>query len=151
MEWKRREHHKPKIKVKRLRENSVIPTRGTAWSGGLDLYSEENVTLWPGDIKGFQTGICIEIPYGYCGFLLTRSSLGKYGVRLAAGANLIDADYRGEIMVYLRNDGEYPWTVRKGNRIAQLVIAPYLDCYLVEVDELSETERGAGGFGSTGE
>lgn len=96
------------------------------------------------------TGLVLEIPTGYFGLLLTRSSLGKNGIRMAAGANVIDADFRSEVMVCLRNDGEYPNELKKGDRIAQLVIMPYLDCVPVPSLDLTPTLRGTGGFGSTG-
>lgn len=138
------------LKVKKLREDAAIPERGTTGSAGLDIYSVEDCQLWPGDIRCLNTGIAMEIPNGYFGLLMTRSSMGKNGVRLSSGANIIDADYRGEIMVCLRNDGEYLWPIKKGERIAQLAIVPYLDCIMVIADELTPTMRGNGGFGSTG-
>lgn len=150
MSWENR-RYKPKIRVKRLTEEAVVPTRGTDGSAGLDLYATEEAVLWPGDIRAIGTGIAIEIPHGYWGCLMTRSSFGVRGVRLASGCNCIDSDYRGQVMVVLRNDGENPFTIRRGNRIAQIILTPYLDCYLVETEELSPTSRGRGGFGSTGE
>lgn len=149
--WNRR---KPKVtpvlKCKRVSEDAILPTRGSDWSAGLDFYSMVDVEIQPGDIVGFHTGWAMEIPRGFFGHLVTRSSLGKNGVRIAAGANVIDSDYRGEVIAYMINDGIYPRHVGKGDRFAQIVIIPcsYLDA--VEVDELSETERGTGGFGSTG-
>lgn len=139
-----------KIKMVQLKEDAVLPTRGTPGSGGLDLYSTEDVCLRSGDIVGISPGLAMEIPSGYCGLLMTRSSFGMRGVRIAAGTNCIDSDFRGELIIYLRNDGEYEWTIHKGDRIAQLVIVPYLECMPVWADELTPTIRGEGGFGSTG-
>ena len=138
------------LKVKRLHPDAVLPTRGTPGSAGLDLYAIEDVEIQPDGIGEMHTGIAMEIPAGYFGLFLTRSSTGKKMVRLSAGANAADEDYRGELMVYLTNDGIYPWHVHKGDRVAQIVITPYLPCVVMEVNELSETQRGAGGFGSTG-
>lgn len=153
--WNRRktkteEHSIPALKCKRMSEDAILPTRGSDWSAGLDLYSMVDVEIQPGDIVGFHTGWAMEIPRGFFGHLVTRSSLGKNGVRIAAGANVIDSDYRGEVIAYMINDGIYPRHVGKGDRFAQIVIIPcsYLDA--VEVEELSETKRGTGGFGSTG-
>lgn len=140
----------PLLKVKRLHPDAVLPTRGTPGSAGLDLYAIEDVEIQPDGIGEMHTGLAMEIPPGYFGLFLTRSSTGKKMVRLSAGANAADEDYRGELMVYLTNDGIYPWPVHKGDRVAQIVITPYLPCVVREVDELSETQRGAGGFGSTG-
>ena len=156
--WQRRAERKqgqvfPKSKVlkcKRLSEDAILPTRGSDWSAGLDLYSTEEVEIRPGDIVGFHTGWAMEIPKGYFGHLVTRSSLGMAGVRIAAGANVIDSDYRGEVIAYITNDGIYPRHVRKGDRIAQVVVVPCLYLDVVESEELSETKRGTGGFGSTG-
>lgn len=154
--WKNREktkteeHSIPTLKCKRMSEDAILPTRGSDWSAGLDLYSMEDVEIRPGDIVGFHTGWAMEIPRGFFGHLVTRSSLGKNGVRIAAGANVIDSDYRGEVIAYMINDGIYPRHIRKGDRFAQMVIIPCSYLNAVEVDELSETERGTGGFGSTG-
>lgn len=140
----------PVLKVKRLHPDAVLPTRGTPGSAGLDLYAIEDVEIQPDGIGEMHTGLAMETPPGYFGLILSRSSTGKNMVRLSAGANAADEDYRGELMVYLTNDGIYPWHVHKGDRVAQIVITPYLPCVVREVDELSETQRGAGGFGSTG-
>jgi len=140
----------PVLKVKKLHPDAKLPARGTPGSGGLDLYAVEDVELWPGDIKGVKSGIGMEIPENCCGLLMTRSSFGKFGVRIAAGANCVDADYRGEVMIYLRNDGNYPFYINKGDRVAQIVIVPYVPMAPAWTEELSETERGDGGFGSTG-
>lgn len=142
----------PVLKIKRLHPDAILPTRGSDGSAGLDLYSVENdMVINPGDNATIHTGWAMEMPPGYYGLLLTRSSMGARMVRLSAGANAApDNDYRGEILVVLTNDGIYPWMIRKGDRIAQVVVSPYLDCGVREVDELSKTKRGDGGFGSTG-
>jgi len=140
----------PVVRFKKIRPDAARPSRGTDGSAGLDLYADDGSVLRSGDIVGLHTGIALQIPEGFCGLLMTRSSYGMRGVRIAAGCNLIDSDYRGEVIAYLRNDGDYPWTVKPGDRIAQVAIVPYLQCRLEEAEELDDTERGAGGFGSTG-
>ena len=140
----------PVLKVKKLDDKAVIPTRGSAKSAGLDLYATHPVTLAPGDIRQVHTGIAAEIPDGYFGHLVTRSSLGSIGIRIASGASVIDSDYRGEILLYVINDGAYPYTIKHGDRCAQMVSVPYLTMTVEVVNELSETTRGKGGFGSTG-
>ena len=139
-----------RLPVKRTHPDAKVPTRGTKGSGGLDLYSTEDVVIGSGDIVGIDTGVAFEIPDGYCGLLMTRSSMGRNGIRISAGANCIDADYRASLLVHLTNDGVYPWHVNKGDRIAQLVLVPVLMAEPFEVEELSQTQRGGGGFGSTG-
>ena len=152
--WKSRHGHKtapkvPELKISLCREGAKLPTKGTPGRAGLDVYATEDIVIKPEDIIAVKTGLCLEIPKGYYGLLATRSSMGKAGVRIAAGCNIVDADYRGEVLVYLRNDGVYDWTIRKGDRVAQLVMTPYLEMIPVETNELSVTER-KGGFGSTG-
>lgn len=148
--WKRPERwERPKLKVKRLSDDAVTPTRGTDGSAGLDIYSTEALTIFPGDIVAVHPRVAMEIPPCHYGELVTRSSLGRRGIRLAAGTNIIDSDYRGEIVVYLINDGVYPYKIEKGDRIAQIVITSYLPCAVEEVADLTETNR-KGGFGSTG-
>ena len=147
---KRQENREPaKLKIRICREGAKLPTKGTPGSAGLDIYATEDITVRSGDITEILTGLTMEIPAGYFGLLATRSSMGRRGVRIAAGCNIVDSDYRGEVLVYLRNDGLYEWQIHKGDRVAQLVIAPYLPMIPVEVEELSETDR-KGGFGSTG-
>ena len=139
----------PILKVKRLHPDAVLPTRGTPGSAGLDLYAIGDVRIGPEDIIMIRTGLAFEIPAGYFGMLVTRSSLGRDGVRVAACTNIIDSDYRQEVLVYMRNDGIYPKPIRKGDRYAQIILVPVLMAEVVEADELSETSR-TGGFGSTG-
>ena len=142
------------IKVKKLNEQAQLPYRATEGSAGADLFAfgPEDVTIAPGERKLIPTGIAIEIPdSGYGAFVFPRSSVSsKYGVSLANCVGVVDSDYRGEIKVPLINHSDTAYTVRNGDRIAQMVILPVmLPCY-TETDELGDTVRGEGGFGSTG-
>jgi len=140
-----------KVAVKRLHKDAVLPSLGSAYAAGADLYSVEEVTLSAGETKLVHTGLAMEIPVGYGGFIFARSGLAtKRGLAPANKVGVIDADYRGEIMVALHNHGTLPQTLEKGERVAQLVLMPYLAAEYFETDELSDTERGAGGFGSSG-
>lgn len=141
------------MKIKKFNENAIIPTYGTEYSAGADLYActEEDITINPGETKLIKTGIAMEIPVGYAGFIYARSGLAsKKGLAPANKVGVIDADYRGEVMVALYNQSNEPQVIAAKERIAQLVIAPFLKVEFEEVDELTETVRGAGGFGSTG-
>lgn len=144
------------VKVKKLHPEAVIPTFGSAEAAGCDLYAnlaEEGgaVVIQPGTKHFIKTGIAMAIPQGYGGFLYARSGLAcKQGLRPANCVGVIDSDYRGELIVALYNDAAEARTVNHGDRIAQLVIAPYLRPTFVEADELDDTKRGAGGFGHTG-
>lgn len=141
------------INIKKLKENAVIPTYGSAFAAGADLYAcmEEPVTIAAGKTEFIKTGIALEIPAGFAGLIYARSGLAcKKGLAPANKVGVIDADYRGEIMVALYNHSGEPVTVNHGERIAQLVITPYLTAVFHETDELSDTVRGEGGFGSTG-
>ena len=142
-----------KIPVKKLRPNAVLPTYGTASSAGADLYAclENPVTIAPGCTVMIPTGLSMEIPVGYAGLIYARSGLSvKRGLAPANKVGVIDSDYRGEFMVALYNHGGSAQTVENGERIAQLVITPVFTPGFAEVETLSDTERGAGGFGSTG-
>lgn len=142
-----------KVKIKKLNENAIIPTYATEYSAGADLYAllDSAVEIAPHETVFIHTGISVEIPEGYCGLVFARSSMGaKRGLAPANKVGVIDADYRGEIMVTLHNHSNKPATVEPGERIAQLAIVPFLKAEFDEVDELSDTVRGAGGFGSTG-
>ena len=142
-----------KVRIKKLNENAVIPTYGTEYSAGADLYAliDGCLEIAPHETKFIHTGISVEIPEGYCGLIFARSSMGaKRGLAPANKVGVIDSDYRGEIMVTLHNHSEIPATVESGERIAQLAIVPFLKAEFCEADELNNTERGAGGFGSTG-
>ena len=142
-----------KINVKRLRPNAILPTYGSADAAGADLYAclEESVTVAPGESVFVPTGIALELPRGYAGLAYARSGLAcKRGLAPANKVGVIDSDYRGELMIVLHNHGKLPQTVVHGERIAQLVITPVFTPGFTEVAELSDTSRGAGGFGSTG-
>ena len=142
-----------KVKIKKLNENAIIPTYGTEYSAGADLYAllDSSVEIAPHETTFIHTGISVEIPEGYCGLIFARSGLAsKRGLAPANKVGVIDADYRGEIMVTLHNHSEIIATVEPCERIAQLAILPFLKAEFEEVDELSDTVRGAGGFGSTG-
>lgn len=140
------------VKIKRLTPTAKIPTRGSKEAAGLDLYADgETVVLYPGETKMIHTGIAMEIKPGVFGAIYPRSGLAsKYGLRLANCVGVIDSDYRGEIGIPLRNDGGTIKGIKAGERVAQMIIEPYQEAELIEVDELGDTERGAGGFGSTG-
>ena len=141
------------INIKLLNEYAKIPTRGTPSSAGLDLYaaSDEQIRVLPHDTVKVPTGIAVEIPNGYFGAIYPRSGLAtKRGLRLANCVAVIDSDYRGEILVALHNDSGHVQYVDVNERIAQLIIQPYLNVEFNQVDELTDTERGNKGFGSTG-
>lgn len=141
------------VKIKKLNPNAVIPTYGTPFAAGADLYAcmDEPVTINPGQTQFIHTGIAMEVPVGFAGLVYARSGLAcKKGLAPANKVGVIDADYRGEIMVALHNHSKDAVTVENGERIAQLVITPFLTADFEETDELEDTERGAGGFGSTG-
>lgn len=140
------------MRVKRINDKAIIPTYGSENAAGMDMYSIENVTIKPHQTIMVHTGICMEIPDGYFGALYPRSGLAvKSGLRLANCVGVIDSDYRGEIIVALHNDSTVSQEVLEGDRIAQLIISPYArPISLEEVEELSRTDRGSGGFGHTG-
>ncbi|MDD6489804.1 MAG: dUTP diphosphatase [Clostridia bacterium] len=142
------------VRIKRLRENAVIPCRATEGSAGADLYAciNEPVLLAPGKIVKIPTGIAVELAdSNYAVFLFARSGLGvKHGITLANGVGVVDSDYRGEICVGLCNVSDEPYTIQPNERIAQMVIMPVVCAKFTEVDELSNTARGSGGFGSSG-
>ena len=141
------------VKLKRLTDNAVIPTYGTEFSAGADLYAamEAPIEINPGETQFIHTGIALEIPVGLVGLVYARSGMAcKKGVAPANKVGVIDSDYRGEIMVALHNHSKESLTVAPGDRIAQLVLTPYITAQFCEADELDDTERGNGGFGSTG-
>lgn len=141
------------IKIKKLSLNAQIPTKGSEYSAGYDLRAciDETIMIAPHSTVKIGTGLAIEIPHGYFGAVFARSGLAtKEGLRPANCVGVCDSDYRGEYIVALHNDFDYPRVIQPGDRIAQLVIMPYLSVYFHEVDELSDTDRGDGGFGSTG-
>ena len=142
-----------KVNVKKLRENAVVPTYGSQYAAGADLYAclDEALTINPQQTVLVPTGIAMEIPEGFAGFIYARSGIAsKRGLAPANKVGVVDADYRGEVMVALHNHSDKPQSIEKNERIAQMVIAPFLAADFYEVDELDETVRGAGGFGSTG-
>ncbi|MDD6573313.1 MAG: dUTP diphosphatase [Thermoflexaceae bacterium] len=141
------------VRIKKLNEKAIVPTYGTEFSAGADLYAclDEAVTLAPGETKLIKTGLAMEVPVGYAGLIYARSGLAtKKGLAPANKVGVVDADYRGEVMVALHNHSLTEATVEPGERIAQMVIAPFLTANFVVADELEDTVRGAGGFGSTG-
>ena len=141
------------LKIKKLREEAVLPERKTPGSAGYDLCAciAGDFTIEPGELVILPTGLAAEIPEGCAGMIFTRSGLGvKHGIAVGNGVGVIDSDYRGEIHVGLRNNSQIAYTVSPGERIAQLIVMPVCLPEVVEIEELSETERGAGGFGSTG-
>ena len=141
-----------KMQIKRLNPRAKLPTYGTALSAGADLYVclEEPVVMQPGQTAFLPTGLAVAVPEGYVG--LARSSMGcKRGLAPANKVGVIDADYRGEVRVVLYNHGPEPQTIFDGDRVAQLLVVPVLSPEMELVDRLDETQRGAGGFGSTGE
>lgn len=141
------------IRVKKLREGAILPTYGSAEAAGADLYAclDEAVVIEPGETAWIPTGLSLEVPKGCAGLVYARSSLGaKRGLAPANKVGVIDSDYRGEIRVVLLNHSKQTQTVEHGERIAQFLITPVLTPAYIEVSKLSETDRGAGGFGSTG-
>ena len=141
------------VRIKKLDERAIVPTYGTDYSAGADLYAviDGKVEIAPHQTVMLNTGIALEIPEGYCGLIFARSSLGtKRGLAPANKVGVIDADYRGEVRVCLHNHSEVTATVEHGERVAQLAIVPFLKAEFELSDELSDTVRGAGGFGSTG-
>ncbi len=139
------------MEIKLINKNAIIPTYGSEYAAGLDLYSCENAVISPGETVMVHTGICVAIPEGYFGGVYARSGIAaKRGLRPANCVGVIDSDYRGEIIVALHNDSKMVQWVCPGDRIAQMIIQPYKQVALNVVDELGNTERGAGGFGHTG-
>ena len=141
------------VKVKKLSSNARLPVYGTAFSAGADLCAclDEPVTLQPGETRLISIGISMEIPTGYAGLVVARSGLAtKRNLAPANKVGVIDSDYRGEFFVPLHNHGATPQTIEHGERIAQMILTPYLTAKFVEAETLSQTVRGEGGFGSTG-
>lgn len=141
-----------KIRIKKLNENATLPTYGSEFAAGADLYNLDTpVTVNPHETVLVHTGLSVEIPEGYAGLIYARSGLAsKRGLAPANKVGVVDADYRGEVMVALHNHSEIPATVDAHERIAQLVVTPFLKVEYELADELSDTVRGEGGFGSTG-
>ena len=142
-----------KVNIKKLNDKAVVPTYGSEYSAGADLYAciDGQITVPPHGTGIIPTGIAIELPMGLAGLIYARSGLAsKKGLAPANKVGVVDCDYRGEVKVALHNHSDIPQTVAAGERVAQLVITPYVTAEFVTVDELSETVRGEGGFGSTG-
>ena len=149
------------IRVKKINENAILPTYGSAEAAGADLYAclENSVVIQPGESVFIPTGLSMELPKGYAGFIYARSGLAcidgtnmacKKGLAPANKVGVIDSDYRGEFIVVLHNHGNEPREISHGERIAQLVITPVYTPGFAQVEELNDTARSAGGFGSTG-
>lgn len=141
------------VKVKKLTETAKLPTRGSVFSAGFDLYADNNVdiTIHPHETRKIGTGLALEIPDGYYGAIFARSGLAtKEGLIPANCVGICDSDYRGEYIVAIHNDSNEDRVIEPKERIAQLIIMQYPHITFEEVDELSDTSRGEGGFGSTG-
>jgi dUTP pyrophosphatase len=140
------------LKCRKLAATAILPTRATPGDAGLDLYASEAARLEPGARASVGTGIAIEIPDGHAGLVLPRSGwAAKHGISLVNAPGLIDAGYRGEVRVLLLNtDREEAFEISEGNRIAQLLVVPFASLEPIESEALAESERGEGGFGSTG-
>ena len=145
---------KADVRIKKLREGAHAPTYGSAFAAGCDLYAcieAGEVTVQPGQTVVIPTGWAFEIPDGFAGLVYARSGLAtKSGLAPANKVGVVDSDYRGEVCVALHNHSTEARTVKSGERIAQMVITPYVTATFFEADDLTDTSRGAGGFGSTG-
>ena len=142
------------VKIKKLREDAILPKYGTPYAAGADLYAcmdEDELTIDSGETKFVHTGVSVELPEGTVGLVYARSGLAmKRDIAPANKVGVVDSDYRGEIMVAMHNHGKVARKIEKGERVAQLVVAPYYTADFELVDELEESGRGTGGFGSTG-
>ncbi len=142
------------LKIKRLRAEAVLPLQATEGSAGMDLCAclNEPVTIRPGELKMIPTGLAVEPEGEDCAlFLFARSGLGvKHGICLSNGVGVVDRDYRGEVCVGLCNVSDTPYTIQPGERVAQMILMPVFCAQIVQAETLSETRRGAGGFGSSG-
>jgi dUTP pyrophosphatase len=143
----------PRVQFKKLRPDAVVPKYMTPGAAGLDLSAalDEAIIVHPGQRVTISTGLAIAVPSGFEGSLRPRSGLARdHGITLVNSPGTLDSDFRGTVAIILINHGREPFTIKPGERIAQMVIAPVAHADVVEVEELSETARGAGGFGSTG-
>jgi dUTP pyrophosphatase len=136
------------LKVKRIHSEAKLPCYGHKGDAGLDLFSGVDCFLGAGEVKAIPTGIKVSIPQGHVGLIWDKSGISLKGVHKLAG--VVDAGYRGEVQVVMVNLGRQPYTVKKGLKIAQMLIQPIMEVRVVESDELDDTSRGEGGFGSTG-
>ena len=140
-----------KVNVKKLNENAKLPVYGSAFAAGADLYAAESVKIGAGETKFVHTGIAVELPAGTVGLIYARSGMAcKQDLAPANKVGVIDSDYRGEIIVALHNHGREVRKIEAGDRIAHFVITPYYTAEFTEAEDLSDTVRGDGGFGSTG-
>ena len=138
-------------KFVKLRDTAVVPTKGSDKAAGYDVYASDGTYIMPGQTRLIPTGLAIQPPEGFCVKLYARSGLAaKRGLRPANCVGICDEDYTGEYMVALHNDSPEMQVVEAGERIAQMTFEPYYSANFVEVESLDETERGTGGFGSTG-
>ena len=139
------------IGFKKLHPDAILPTYATAGAACFDLYAVDNAVVLPGDCVALRTGLAVNLPANLALLIYSRSGHGfKYGVRLVNCVGVIDSDYKGEIMVKLHNDGQHPYAVEKGERIAQGMLVETMQYPLMWVDDVGSSERGEGGFGSTG-
>lgn len=141
------------VRFKRLTDTAISPTKGSAYAAGWDLYADttQDIVVEPGDTVEFYSGIALEIPDGYCGKIYSRSGLStKYGLRLANCVGVIDSDYRGNVGIPMHNDSDKAFKVLAHERIAQIVIEKCPEAIFYETEDLTETDRGTGGFGSSG-
>lgn len=136
------------LKIKKLRSDAKLPTRGTVGSAGLDLYCAETISLKRGIVYRISTGIALQIPRSQYGLITGRSSTALKNIIVFP--TVCDSDYRGEVFITARYDGPGSWCIKEGDRIAQIVITPFVKAVPVEAATLSQTVRGAGGYGSTG-
>ena len=141
------------LKIKKMRDNAILPTRGSEKAAGIDLYAciDEPLTIITGGSALIPTGIACDFPEGYFGGIVPRSSVGvKRHLMLSNNFGVCDEDYKGEILMGFTNMGNMPQTIQPGERLAQMILLPYVTYNIVETDTLTESERGEGGFGSTG-
>lgn len=141
-------HIRPQVECL-VQDPKLMPQRQHATDAGADLFSAQDCEIYPGEQKMVDTGVAVKIPVGYVGYVFNRSSQGKAGISIPHSVGVIDSDYRGNIKVILKNNGEDPYIIKRGEtRIAQLVISPVMLAHFVDI--WNDTERGTGGFGSTG-
>lgn len=142
------------VRIKKLNDLAKIPTRGSKFSAGYDLYAatDKDIQIPPHSTVKIGTGLAMDLPYGYFGAIFARSGIAtKRGLRPANCVGVCDFDYKGEYIVAIHNDSDETMTILTGERIAQLILLPYQDIDFIEVDELAKTDRNDGGFGHTGE
>lgn len=141
------------VNVKKLRDNAIIPTQGSKCAAGYDLYAaiDTPITIKSGETVKIGTGLAFELPEGFFAGIFARSGLAtKQGLRPANCVGVVDCDYRGEVIVAIHNDSNRDTVIAPGDRIAQMILLPYQSMEFIEVSDLSETDRGDGGFGSSG-